>query len=433
MKQKIAHYWKQAGADWNYIFRNELRNIFKDQGILIFFFLVPFAYPLLYSFIYTNEVVREVPVAVVDESRSATSREYLRKVDATPDVRIAARCKDMDEAKATIRRRDTYGIIRVPADFSNRLARGEQAQVSIYTDMSGLLYYKSVLVANTEASLEMNARIKTALAGNTTAEQDRVTAYPIPYEAVSLYNPQDGFATFLIPAVLVLIIQQTLLLGVGIAAGTAREENRFRELMPVNRHYTGLLRIVLGKGAAYLLVYLPISVYVLGVVPHLFRLNQIGAPAQLALFAIPYLLACIFFAMSVSLVLRHRETCIIVIVFTSLPLLFISGVSWPGAAIPEFWKDLSYLFPSTPGINGFLKINNMGGTVQDIVPEWHLLWTQAIVYFFLTCWGYRRAIIVSRRHYIARYRQLKARHPAAAKRPMANSPLPDEATATDPQ
>ena len=111
MRQKFADYWKQAGADWNYIFRNELRNIFKDQGILIFFFLVPLAYPLLYSFIYTNEVVREVPVAVVDDSRSTTSREYLRNVDATPDVRIAAHCKDMDEAKATIRRRDTYGIM----------------------------------------------------------------------------------------------------------------------------------------------------------------------------------------------------------------------------------------------------------------------------------------------------------------------------------
>lgn len=395
MRQKFADYWKQASADWNYIFRNELRNIFKDQGILIFFFLVPLAYPLLYSFIYTNEVVREVPVAVVDDSRSTTSREYLRNVDATPDVRIAAHCKDMDEAKATIRRRDTYGIIHVPDDFSKRLARGEQTQVSIYTDMSGLLYYKALLVANTETSLVMNARIKTALAGNTTAEQDRVTAYPIAYESVSLYNPQDGFATFLIPAVLVLIIQQTLLLGVGIAAGTAREGNRFRELMPVDRHYTGLLRIVLGKGAAYLLVYLPISVYVLGVVPHLFRLNQIGSPGQLALFAVPYLLACIFFAMTASAVVRNRETCMLLFVFTSLPLLFISGISWPGASVPTFWKVLSWVFPSTFGINGFVHINTMGAALTDVSSEIRALWIQTGFYFVTTCLVYRWQIVRS--------------------------------------
>lgn len=416
MRQKFSAYWKQACEDWNYIFQDELRSIFKDSGVLIFFILVPLAYPLVYSFIYTNEVVREVPAAVVDESHTARSREYLRKVDATPDVKIVSYCTDMDEARRLIQKRDAYGIIRIPADFNDRLSRGEQTQVNIYCDMSGLLYYKALLVANTDASLEMNARIKTALAGNTTDEQDRVTVYPIAYESVSLYNPQDGFAAFLIPAVLILIIQQTLLLGVGLSAGTAREHNRFRELMPVNRHYTGLLRIVLGKGFAYILVYIPISVYVLGVVPHLFRLNQIGAPSQLALFVVPYLLACIFFAMTVSLMLRHRETCIMVIVFTSLPLLFISGVSWPGNAVPPFWKALSYLFPSTPGINGFLKINNMGGTIVEAAAEWHTLWTQALVYFFTTCLGYRNSIIASRRRYIARYKTMKQRLAASAAR-----------------
>lgn len=413
MRKGLSTYWKQACRDWNYIFKKELRTIFKDEGILIFFILVPLAYPLVYSFIYTGEVVREVPVAAVDESHTARSREYLRKVDATADVRIVSQCTDMEEARTLVRRREAYGIIRIPADFNDKLTRGEQAHVSIYSDMSGLLYYKALLVANTDVSLEMNARIKTERAGNSTDEQDRITAYPITYEAVNLYNPQTGFAAFLIPAVLVLIIQQTLLLGVGLSAGTAREHNLFRELMPINRHYAGLLRIVLGKSFAYLLVYIPISVYVLGVVPHLFRLNQIGNPAQLAFFVIPYLLACIFFAMTVSVLLRHRETCIMVIVFTSLPLLFISGVSWPGFSIPPFWKALSYLFPSTAGINGFLKINSMGGSIVEAAPEWHILWTQAFIYFFTTCLTYRYSIMTSRRRYIARYKALKRRHTTA--------------------
>lgn len=111
---------------------------------------------------------------------------------------------------------------------------------------------------------------------------------------MSLFNPQNGFATFLIPAVLILIIQQTLLLGVGMAAGTAREHNRFRNLVGFERQHTGLLRIVWSKSLAYLLVYIPISVYVLGVVPHLFRLNQIGNPFDMALFIVPFLIACIF-------------------------------------------------------------------------------------------------------------------------------------------
>ena len=261
--QRITAYWRQALSDWNYIFREELRTIVRDQGVLIFFFIVPLGYPLLYTFIYNAEVVREVPIAVVDDSRTAISREYVRHLDASPDVKVISHCANMSEAKSLIRHRDAYGIVRVPRDFSDRLMRGEQVSVSAYADMSGMLYYKSVLTANTNVSLAMNAQIKVQRAGGTTSEQDKVTEHPIAYEEVSLFNPQNGFATFLIPAVLILIIQQTLLLGVGMAAGTARETNRFHTLLPIERHHTGLLRIVQGKAFAYLLVYIPISVYVL--------------------------------------------------------------------------------------------------------------------------------------------------------------------------
>lgn len=408
MKENIIRYWRKACEDWNYIFKEELRNIVRDEGVLIFFFLVPLAYPLLYSFIYTNETVREVPVAVVDDCRSAKSREYLRKADASPDIRIIDHCPDMPAAQKLIRSRQVYGIIRIPESFSRDLAQGRQTQVSIYCDMSGMLYYKAMLTANTNVSLDMNADIKASRAGNYTKEQDRITQHPIAYAEVSLYNPQNGFAAFLIPAVLVLIIQQTLLLGVGISAGTAREHNRFRELMPVCRHYAGLLRIVLGKSWAYLLVYIPISVYVLGVVPRLFQLNQIGSPIDMALFIVPYVLACIFFAMTVSVFVKHRETCIMLIVFTSLPLLFISGVSWPGAAIPPFWKAVSFLFPSSAGINGFLKINNMGADLAEVKSEWHVLWAQAAVYFFTTSLVYRSSIMASRRRFVERWKEAKA-------------------------
>ena len=408
MSRKFRTYWKQSRRDWNFIFRHELRNIFRDEGVLVFFFLVPLAYPLLYAFIYTNEVVREVPVVVVDDCATPQSREYLRHIDATADVAVVARCRDMESARREIAARNAYGIVYMPRDFSRRLARGEQTEVSIFIDMSGMLYYKAVLTANTNVSLAMNARIKVKRAGNTTEAQDRVTEHPIAYEEISLYNPQNGFAAFLIPAVLILIIQQTLLLGVGISAGTAREHNRFRELLPVNRHYTGLLRIVLGKSWAYLLVYLPLSVYVLGVVPRLFSLNQIGNPWDMALFVVPYLLACIFFAMTVSVLVRQRETCIMLIVFSSVPLLFLSGVSWPGSAIAPFWKVVSGFFPSTFGINGYLKLDCMGAEPAAVRKELIALWGQAVFYFFTTCLVYRNNIIASRRRFIARYRKMKA-------------------------
>lgn len=399
-KQKVV----QGIHDLFYIWKQEFRTTFRDQGVLIFFVLVPLVYPLIYSFIYTNETIREVPTVVVDNSRSSLSREYLRKVDASPETSIVAHCADMEEAKLMLKDRKAYGIIYIPAHFSDDIARGKQTQVSIFCDMSGLLYYKALLTANTNVSLAMNADIKMKRSGNTTARQDEITAYPIEYEDVTIFNPTNGFAAFLIPAVLILIIQQTLLLGIGLSAGTAREQNRFKDLVPINRHYNGTLRIVMGKGLSYFMVYSLVAVYILCVVPRLFSLNQIAIPGVLTLFALPYLAACIFFAMTASIAIRNRETCMLLFVFTSVPLLFLSGISWPGAAMPEFWRYFSYIFPSTFGINGYVRINSMGATLNEVSFEYQALWIQTDIYFLTTCLVYRWQIIQSRKKGVISYK-----------------------------
>lgn len=398
-KQKVV----QGRYDLFYIWKQEFRTTFRDQGVLIFFVLVPLVYPLIYSFIYTNETIREVPTVVVDNSRSSLSREYLRKVDASPETSIVAYCADMEEAKLMLKDRKAYGIIYIPAHFSDDIVQGKQTQVSIFCDMSGLLYYKALLTANTNVSLAMNAAIKMERAGNTTARQDEITAYPIEYEDVAIFNPTNGFAAFLIPAVLILIIQQTLLLGIGLSAGTAREHNQFKDLVPINRHYNGTLRIVMGKGLSYFMVYSLVAVYILCVVPRLFSLNQIAIPGVLTLFTLPYLTACIFFAMTASIAIRNRETCMLLFVFTSVPLLFLSGISWPGSAMPSFWRYFSYLFPSTFGINGYVRINSMGATLNEVAFEYRALWMQTGIYFLTTCFVYRRQIIQSRKNHSSLY------------------------------
>lgn len=390
-----------------YICQKELKAVFKDQGVLIFFLLVPLAYPLLYAFIYTGEVVREVPAAVVDMNKSTLSREFIRNVDATPDVKIQSHCADMEEAKLLLKESKVYGVIYIPESFSSDITKGIQTQVTLYCDMSGMLYYKAILTASTEVSLKMNKAIKAKRAGNTTNRQDEISATPITYEAVNLFNPQAGYASFLLPAVLILIIQQTLLLGVGLSAGTARENNRFRDLVPLSRQYQGTLRIVLGKSSAYFIIYAIVSAYILCVVPKIFSLVQIAQAGTLAAFILPYVLSCIFFAMTCSIFIHHREACMMIYVFTSVPLLFISGVSWPGSAIPEFWRVISWLFPSTFGINGYIAINSMGATLDQVLPEFRALWIQTGVYFLTTCIVYRRQIMLSRSHAMERLKEFR--------------------------
>lgn len=370
----------------------EIRNILKDQGVLIFLILVPIVYPLLYAFIYTQEVVKDVPIAVVDDSRTSMSRNFIRMVDGTSEVKIQSYCTDMDEAKELIKKGNVYGIIYMPEEFTDNLTSGKQSVVSIYSDMSGLLYYKSLLIATTNVSLEMNKKIKIQRMGNSTERQDEVGTTPIEYKSISMFNPQDGFASFLIPAVLVLIIQQTLLLGIGMSAGTARESKGMNYPDFIGKNSSGTLYVILGKSLAYLLIYILVSTYILCAVPKMFSLVQIPDTFTLAIFILPYLLACIFFAMTCSMFIHHRESCMMIYVFTSVPLLFISGISWPGSAISDFWKVVSWIAPSTFGINGFVRINSMGATLSDVSTEFQALWIQACIYFITTFAVYRQKI-----------------------------------------
>ena len=136
-KYSLRHIIRQGLNGLFYIFRKELKATIKDQGVLIFFLLVPLAYPLIYAFIYTNEVVREVPTAVVDANNSSQSRKYIRMVDGSPDVHIQSYCADMEEARLLLKDQKVYGIIYIPESFSQDLAGIRQIG---YTDFLFLVY-----------------------------------------------------------------------------------------------------------------------------------------------------------------------------------------------------------------------------------------------------------------------------------------------------
>lgn len=367
----------------------ELRKVLSDSGVLVFFIIVPLLYPLLYAYLYSREVVREVPVVVVDECRSATSREFLRKSDATPDLKIISYCSDMEEARNLIHRHKAYGLIHIPAEFERTLVDGRQATINLYCDMGGLLYYKAMLSGCTMVSLEMNRDIQMERLSGMSDWEKVVMTKPIENEYVTMFNPANGFQGFLIPAVLILVLQQTLILGVCMLAGSENERRREGNLI-LGSEYSNPITVLGGKAMAYLLVYGFTATYVLCFVPWLFNMAQLWQLPTLVAFIVPFLLASIFFAISISFFIRDRESCFLLFVFVSVPLIFMSGISWPTSNMPAFWRVLAQIFPSTHAINGFARINTSGALLQDVRYECVALWIQTAVYFMTSLIIYER-------------------------------------------
>lgn len=373
------------------IWYNELITVMRDKGILIFILFVPLAYPLLYSYVYTNEVVRDVPLAVVDEAGTALSREFIRKIDASPDVQVHSYCSDMACAEELLRRQEVYGILRIPSSFNLDIWRGDQTHVRLYCDMRSMLYYKAFMLTATNVSLEMNKDIKVERLHASTERQAEIVKMPIEYDYVSLFNPQSGFAAFLIPPVLMLIIQQTLFLGIGMSAGDTREKY-MGSFVPFGRIYKNPFHIVLGKMMFYFFLYLMLGLYMFTLVTRQFALPQLGDYLNYLAFLLPYLLACILMSMVLSALVYRREDCIMLFVFLSVPLLFLSGISWPEAAMPSFWRYVSWIFPSTFGMNGYVRLQGMGASLGDIAFELRGLWIQVGVYFCIACSLYLRQV-----------------------------------------
>jgi ABC-2 type transport system permease protein len=380
------------------IWRDEMRQIFKDEGVIIFFFVVPLIYPLLYSWIYNNEVVREVPVVVVDNSHSQLSRKFIRMCNASPDVKVVAYVDDLDEAKMLIGRDVAKALYYIPSDFQTRIYRMQQSTISVYCDMGLVLAYKAAYQTALMVSQEMNSEIQIKLSGNYTKREEQIQAKPLDADGQAIFSPAGGYGSFVLPAVLVLIIQQTLVLGIGLSAGTARETNRFQDLVPVQKHYHGTFRIVFGKSMCYLMIYMLMVTWLTVIVPRLFHFPCLAHWQDLLIVMIPYTLACIFFGITMSCLVRYRENVMLIMVFVSVPLLFLTGVSWPQTEIPGFWQGVSWLFPSTFGVRAYIRLNSMGGTLGDVLTEYHILWIHVVLYFIVACLVYRHQVNLARQH-----------------------------------
>lgn len=377
-----------------YIFIREFKWIFKDRGVLIIIIVAPLVYPLLYPYLYKNETAIDVPIAVVDNSNTTRSAELTRALDATMDLKVAEKLDNLEQAKIELYKGNIHGILYIPGDFNKRIVLKDQAFVSMYSDMSSFLYYRAMVLAVNYVTLDMGEKIKIERLNDAgvSGYDAEVSAKPIENEGTILYNPGMGFSSFLLTAVLILMIHQTLVFGVGMAAGAEREDNPNNELIMSSTSRGGLFRVVLGRALSYFAVYLCWSAFILLIVPRIFNLPHIGDFQTMLSFVVPFLLATVFFSMTLSVFNMQRETQMILLVFFSLILLFLSGISWPQYNMSGFWRVFSYLFPSTFGIQGFIKTNTMGASASEIKFENVGLWMQTLIYFITTSILYYREI-----------------------------------------
>lgn len=355
----------------------ELGRVFSLKPAFAVLIIASVIYAAFYPQPYRNEALRDVPIAVVDLDGTDSSRELARRVDASADVAVSAVFPDEATAEREVFSRDLSGILVIPQYFERDLLHHRQSPIALYADASYFLIYQRISGGVTAVARTMGAEIETArlIAFHVDPALAAAAADPMPLTAVTLFNPQGGYATYLLPAAFVLILQQTLLIGVGLL-GTYRSE----ALRTGRAASVGPIATVAGKLLAYVILEAVIVPFYLIILPYVYNIPRLGTPLSVFIFALPFVLAVSALGMVIAGLFRNPLTVQLVSAALGIPFLFLAGFSWPTEAMPPFLHAIATLLPSTSAINGIVQVSQLGAPLPYVRQSFLVLWALAAVY-----------------------------------------------------
>ena len=385
---KISNNIKAGLNNISSIILNEFKTISGSFAIVLVLMGGIFMYGLLYNYMYAPDVVRNVPVVVVDNSKTELSREYIRLLNATPQVDVIATGEDYPQAQELMKMDEAAGILYLPYDFTDRVSRGDESVFIMYETTNAFLNYLAMQEASAGSMLALNDRYRPEMVVflPSQAAAQLLVAKPINVAGTALYNYTEGYGTYLIPAVLIVIMFQTLLMVIGMVSG---EERQFKLLQVYRPTFGQAGRLVIGKTFVYMMLYAVFSLFLLGLIPLIFDLPDIGNVWNIIMLLIPFLMATSFFGLTASVIFTDSDAPLLMIAFFSVGLIFLSGVSYPLELMPWYWKLSHFLIPAAPATLAYVKLNSMGASMAEIHTEYVTLWGQCAVYFVLACWAYR--------------------------------------------
>ena len=343
--------------------RDEVRALFTDSQVRSILLVSLVIYAVIYPLPYQAELLRDVPVVLVDQDRTTTSADLVRRVDASEAVAISTGAQDMAQAVRLVQDRSAYGVLLIPEGFERNLLRSRQSPVAVYADASYFLMYQRVMQGVAVPVRQMGAEVEAVrlMASGAGLGVARAQVSPANQVEVPLFNPAAGYATYVLPAAFVLILQQTILMGLALTATRRR------------RGTDHPVWLVLGRMAAWVAIYaLLVPIYLI-VLPALYGLPNLGRAGDVLAMGMPFVLATGLLAQCVAAVFKSGALVQVVLLALGLPFFFLSGFAWPVEAIPPVLNVLAQFVPSTPAIDGLVRVSQMGARLPDVAMTlWHL-------------------------------------------------------------
>lgn len=353
------------------LLKAELKALFTNPVVLLTVFGGVVFYSFLYPLPYTQQTPHEQTLSIVNLDKSQASYQLERMVDATPQVKVIQRDSTIEDAKQAFLNRKVSGILVIPEHFYKDLLLGKSPTLAYAGDASYFLVYGTIVEGLSQAGGTLAAKSKVS---RLVMEGEPLSLAAQHYSATSInlkptFNPRMGYVDYVVPAVFVLILQQTMIMAAGLMGGTQKHGNGYWS-------HTTPLRLILVRSIVLVAVYYLLSMYYFGASFTSHGVNTLASAGHLLLLLLPFLLASCLCGIWLGSVTPRRELVTLVVLISSMPLIFSAGFIWPLEAIPRPIIWISNLFPSTPAIQSFLSLNQMGASWDQISTQWGILWVQ---------------------------------------------------------
>jgi ABC-2 type transport system permease protein len=366
-------------------FAAEWGRVLGMRGPFAILVLAPLIYGVFYPQPYLGQILRKIPIVVVDNDLSDLSRRLVETLDASGAVSVAARASTLAEAQAAVDRGEAFAVVGIPPGTERDVLKGVAVHIPIYADATYLFIFRTTGngIATAISTLSSELAAGGARTDGSLVKATLASASPTDTLLQPIFNPVGGYASYIVPAAFVLILQQTLLIGAAVLSGLAVAQAR-----------GSAFASVLGRGIAHLTIYLtPLALYLI-VLPRLYGFSTLGNPLQLFALASVFVLATSFMGQAVGAWFKRPETPTLIFLGTSLPQLFLTGFSWPREGIPKPVQAVGTIFPSNFAIDGIVRVDQLGASLWDVTRDWRGLWILTLVYFALAVMS---AALVKRR------------------------------------
>ena len=346
------------------LIKHELLAVFTNHALLLTVFGGVLFYSFLYPLPYAKQLPREQTV-VVDLDGSGLSRRLIRMVNATPQVDIVSRAYSLAQAKEQMIQNKLAGILVIPAHFYRDLLQGKSPALSYAGDASYFLVYGTVLegMAIAGKTLAAEVTVTRLLMSGQAMELAKQQYNAIGIGLHALFNEAGGYVSYVIPAVFVLILHQTLILGTGILGGSQNEQlesgaKLYWENIPASR-------LLVVRTGIFFMIYIVLSMCYFGPSFQFYDIPRLATLSNLVLLLISFLLSTIFLGVALGTLFPRREIATLIVLLSSMPIVFASGFIWPASAIPSPILTVLQLIPA---IKAFVLLNQMGAELQQIRP-----------------------------------------------------------------